>query len=229
MIHRIILILFSCSLLSLDKLSLESVQYYYQKADSAKKQIQIFHPLFIRQSAAIFNEWNIKTPILFHVVLSENASAFGKLTGKNWDTASVFDATTDRFYFQNIQSLQKQKILHKTIRHELCHQMIFVKRKQLTDFWLEEGFCEVVAGIVKSVKGLKLLQTIRTEQELKQFVVRNSKSNSKSNKNQAYQVSAMYVNYLLQKLGKQALLEMIVAGELRGDYYSGFYKEITSR
>lgn len=190
------------------------------------KEIQKFHSIFRSEINKLYNEWNVKKPIRYNIFLTENAGIFGHLTGKNWQTAGVYDSEADRFYFQNPVSLTKQGILQKTIRHEICHQMLEKNRRASVKSWLEEGFCEALSGRRKSLHAKETIKIYPTALKFKNFILTKSNSQNKKEQNLAYQAAAEYAAYLLHKLGKHAVFETIANGAAVEKYYPEFYLAI---
>jgi hypothetical protein len=199
-----------------------------------------FHEAFRRARDTFYREWEIEAPVRFTVLIAENASIFGEATGQNWHTASLYDPRSDRFYFQNPESLNRLHLLDKSILHEICHQAIGNSRAGTgaNELWIEESFCEAVSadrvGLTRAdgerLKGVKRLGMFA------EFVEREIGSGVKARQNRAYRIAADFSNFLMRELGRAQTLRLVVTIRSGSREWSGaealylrYYESVTAR
>ena len=210
-------------------LNIESASYSIvsPKSDFSVQTIHKFHQQFTNEEKKTFEIFNIKKPDHQTIIIAGNSIAFSKITSQNWHTASLYDPSSGKIYFQNPLSLEKNNILIKSIKHELCHQSAFILRnKTSTHFEMEECICEAYSGTY--IYGKTLPAGINQYGELLQYLSRDLRSRNHKKILTAYKTAASFGSYIIQKMGPEKALEIAAFQEKNKDLLSRLFESYRS-
>jgi len=221
---------------------LDSIDYTYafQKNtnECLSRDIEELHAVFSPAADKMYRSFNLKKPASFHITIAQNERIFQQLTGKNGNTASVYDSNLDVIYFQNPMNLKKSLALDRIVNHELCHISISSARKNQggeLKRWLEESFCEEVAspGMHRSFKVNTTLRKYKTLNEFVNYLNENLLNHAdRKERFMAYRLGGLWGRHLIEEFGREKILKWIIEPMTAGTMkemereYKIFYEEI---
>lgn len=197
-----------------ESIYLNGIRYHiHGKIDH--RYIYEFNEIFHDSITQTFFELNTLKPNHFTIYLSENSEKFARLTGKNWFVAGVYEPRKESYYFQNPKFLFRQGGIHQIIKHEMCHQALFIVRPDISYFSpvLDESFCESYSPtknmkIELSRDDLLFLQKLNFE-SWKSAMEKDMKSNQIITAERAYRMIRHCGNYFMKNLGRSNFFQQV--------------------
>lgn len=185
-----------------------------------KKEIDLFHQLFVAYRETIFNEYDLAVPVQQRIRILCGAAVFHDLTGLFAKNAGVYLPDRCEFVFQRPSALKQKGILDIVIRHELLHCAIALMRekagigseKAKSLYYLEESFCTAVypAGDYDTAKGRKILSGLGDPKKIKNYLDQNMRSGKERELSEAYAAAFVYGSDLIAKYGKTEVFRQAV-------------------
>lgn len=185
--------------------------------------IQNFADKFVSELIQESERLNIKKPSEALVFIAENPSVFAKTSGQPSFVAGRFLPESNRFYFQNPNTLDKKNILVQTVRHEICHFLSpHIRDEHLQ--WLEESYCEALYP-TNAILPKRLLVFPKSWEKFKKI---HSGSNLKRKAQlEKYKLLSSWGNWILKERGEIRFRNMLDPSSTEKEWkllYSEFLK-----
>ncbi|PJZ24121.1 hypothetical protein CH352_00270 [Leptospira hartskeerlii] len=127
------------------KRKVEGFEFYFlddwNKQKNPEKLLETFAEKFLTETRSESERLERRIPWDAQIFVSENSEAFRKYSGQSGTTAAFYSPVSNKFFFQNPESLAKRGILDTVIKHEICH-FLAPESKSETSFWMQESYCE---------------------------------------------------------------------------------------
>ncbi|MBM9499887.1 hypothetical protein JWG44_06440 [Leptospira sp. 201903071] len=163
-----------------------------------EKIVREFADQFILELSKESERLNLKKPSETTVFISETAKIFSETSGQPSFVAASFFPDSNRFHFQNPNTLNKRNILNSSIRHEICH--FFSPHLNNEDLrWIEESYCEALYPI-NSIVPKKFLDFPKSWEKFKRIHL--DKSLKKKDELRKYKLLAAWGQWILQDQGE---------------------------
>jgi hypothetical protein len=183
---------------------IESYEFYFINdrniyvPEYTNKIVQNFADQFILELSKESERLNLKRPSEATVFIFETSKTFSKTSGQPSFVAAHFVPETNRFFFQNPNTLNKRNILIPSIRHEICHFLSpHLKNENLK--WIEESHCEALYP-TNTVVPKKFLNFPKSWDQFKK--IHSNKSSKKEDELRKYKLLASWGNWILQDQGE---------------------------
>ncbi|AOP32629.1 hypothetical protein A0128_01320 [Leptospira tipperaryensis] len=167
-------------------------------ATKAKEIIRNFADQFILESVKESERLNLKKPSEAFIFIAENSKVFAQISGQPSFVAARFLSDSNRFYFQNPNTLYKRNILSSSIRHEICH-FLSPHLKEQTLQWIEESYCEALYP-TNSIVSKKFLDFPKSWEQFKKINL--SKNSKKEEELKKYKLLASWGDWILKDQGE---------------------------
>ncbi|EIE02975.1 hypothetical protein [Leptospira licerasiae] len=127
------------------KRKVEGFEFYFlsdwNKQRNPERLLETFAEKFVTEIRSESERLERRIPQDAQVFVSENSEVFRKYSGQPGSTAAFYSPESNKFFFQNPESLAKRGILETVIKHEICH-FLAPEPKSETSFWMQESYCE---------------------------------------------------------------------------------------
>ncbi|PJZ77858.1 hypothetical protein [Leptospira neocaledonica] len=124
---------------------IEGFEFYFlddwNKQKNPDKLLEIFADKFVTEIRSESERLEKRIPQDVRIFISENSEVFRKYSGQSGSVAAFYSPESNKFFFQNPESLAKRGILDTVIKHEICH-FLAPESKSETSFWMQESYCE---------------------------------------------------------------------------------------
>ncbi|MGJ4787700.1 hypothetical protein [Leptospira koniambonensis] len=123
----------------------EGFEFYFlddwNKQRNPDKLLETFAEKFLAEIRSEAERLEKRIPGDTQIFVSENSEVFRKYSGQPGTTAAFYSPESNKFFFQNPESLAKRGILDTVIKHEICH-FLAPESKSESSFWMQESYCE---------------------------------------------------------------------------------------
>lgn len=127
------------------KRKIEGFEFYFlddrNKQKNPERFLETFAEKFVTEIRAESERLDRRIPQNAQIFVSENSEVFRKYSGQPSTLAAFYSPESNKFFFQNPESLAKKGILDTVIKHEICHFLAPESRSE-TSFWMQESYCE---------------------------------------------------------------------------------------
>ncbi|MGJ4745928.1 hypothetical protein ACQV5M_06175 [Leptospira sp. SA-E8] len=115
----------------------------WNKQRNPEKLLETFAEKFVTEVRSESERLERRIPQDAQIFVSENLEVFRKYSGQPATLAAFYSPESNKFFFQNPESLSKRGILDTVIKHEICH-FLAPESKSETSFWMQESYCEAL-------------------------------------------------------------------------------------
>ncbi|TGM16165.1 hypothetical protein EHQ81_07210 [Leptospira selangorensis] len=127
------------------KRKVEGFEFYFlddwSKERNPEKLLETFAERFVAEIRSESERLERRVPGDAQIFVTENSEVFRKYSGQPGTTAALYSPVSNKFFFQNPESLAKRGILDTVVKHEICH-FLAPESKSETSFWMQESYCE---------------------------------------------------------------------------------------
>ncbi|TGM97420.1 hypothetical protein [Leptospira dzoumogneensis] len=128
------------------KRKVEGFEFYFlddwNRQKNPEKLLETFAEKFAAEIRSESERLERRIPQDAQIFVSENSEVFRKYSGQPGITAAFYSPESNKFFFQNPESLAKRGILDTVIKHEICHFLAPESKSSAISFWMQESYCE---------------------------------------------------------------------------------------
>ncbi len=190
----------------------DQINYVYHDSKINEATLEKFHSLFERYYSKTLEDLLAKKNYPLRIEIYTDANRFRINTGLASFNAGIFEPESETFYFLlTAKTLQEEKLI-TIISHEACHAAIHSKKLDSYQMprSLEEGFCYLHYPS-ETILNRDVSAYYKIDfQKFLSVSEKNLASNDKKKREEIYQVSARFIQFIAKEKNKEDLIKILL-------------------